>query len=107
MVVEAAPPSAASPHLWPVLPRVTLGGLATSGPAHRVNGSDVLRLIEQLWPGLERRVSLFAGELAETERFLVRPVEEALLPLSPGEQAVQYAAAATPLAIAAAERALA
>jgi alkylresorcinol/alkylpyrone synthase len=106
MVVEAAPRSAASPHLWPVLPPVSLDGLATSVPAHRVNGSDVLRLITQLWPRLERRVSLFAGELAETERFLVRPVEEALLPLSPGEQAVQYAAAATPLAIAAAERAL-
>ena len=36
----------------------------------------------------------------------MRPIEEALLPLVPGEQAVRYAAEATPLAIAAAERAI-
>ena len=65
-----------------------------------------MRLIAQVWPRLERRVSLFTDELSETHRFLVRPIEEALLPLSPGEQAVRYAAEATPLAIAAAERAI-
>src|SRR6202035_2003211 len=49
---------------------------------------------------------LFAGELSGTHRYLVRPVEEALTPLSPGDQALRYAAEATPLAIAAAEWAL-
>jgi alkylresorcinol/alkylpyrone synthase len=111
MVVEAAIRSAAVPDhsVDPVpsaLTPVTIDGIATAVPANRVNGSDVLRLITQLWPRLERRVSLFADELTETQRFLVRPIEEALLPLSPGEQALRYAAEATPLAIAAAERAL-
>jgi alkylresorcinol/alkylpyrone synthase len=106
MVVEAASRAAALPGAWAVLSPVSIDGLATAVPANRVNGSDVLRLITQLWPRLERRVSLFADELAATERFLVRPVDEALLPLSPGEQAVLYASAATPLAIAAAEHAL-
>ncbi|MGA7986982.1 MAG: 3-oxoacyl-[acyl-carrier-protein] synthase III C-terminal domain-containing protein [Candidatus Dormiibacterota bacterium] len=106
MVVEAASRAAASPGVWPALPPVSIDGLATALPANRVLGSDVLRLITQLWPRLERRVSLFADELAETQRFLVRPIEEALVPLSPGEQAVRYAATATPLALAAAEHAL-
>ena len=75
-------------------------------PAIEVGGDEVLRLITQLWPRLERRVSLFAEELSGTHRFLVRPIEEALVPLTPGEQAVRYAAEATPLAIAAAERAI-
>ena len=70
-------------------------------------GGEILRLISRLWPRLERRVSLFADELDDTHRYLVRPIEEALLPLSPGEQAVRYAAEATPLAMAAAGRALA
>jgi alkylresorcinol/alkylpyrone synthase len=85
---------------------VSIHGLATAVPSNRVGGHEVLRLITQLWPRLERRVSLFTGELGETQRYLVRPIEEALLPLSPGEQAVRYAAEATPLAIAAAEGAL-
>ena len=106
MVVEAAPHTAAWPDAWSALPPVTIDGLATAVPANRINGADVLRLITGLWPRLERRVSLFADELAETQRFVVRPIEEALIPLSPGEQAVHYAAAATPLAIAAAERAI-
>jgi alkylresorcinol/alkylpyrone synthase len=80
--------------------------MGTAVPSHRVGGDDVLRLLTQLWPRLERRVSLFADELSATNRYLVRPIEEAMLPLSPGEQAVRYAAEATPLAIAAAERAL-
>jgi alkylresorcinol/alkylpyrone synthase len=90
----------------PVLSPVSLRGLGTAVPAHRAGGDEVLRLITQLWPRLERRVSLFAAELASTQRYLVRPITEALLPLSPGEQALRYAAEATPLAIAAAERAL-
>jgi predicted naringenin-chalcone synthase len=89
-------------HLRPV----SIRGLGTAVPSNRLGGDEVLRLITQLWPRLERRVSLFTGELAETQRYLVRPVEEALLPLSPGEQAVRYAAEATPLAIAAATTAL-
>jgi alkylresorcinol/alkylpyrone synthase len=112
MVVEAVSRSAAHPDRWSalssaLLPSVTIGGLATALPAHRVGGDEVLRLITQVWPRLERRVSLFADELAETQRYLVRPVEEALLPLTPSEQAARYAAEATPLAIAAAERAIA
>src|ERR1700680_626790 len=90
----------------PPIPPVSIQGLATALPAHRVGGDEVLRLITQLWPRLERRVGMCADELAETQRFLVRPIEEALIPLSPGEQAVRYAAEATPLAIAAAERAI-
>jgi alkylresorcinol/alkylpyrone synthase len=90
----------------PALRAVGIHGLGTAVPPHRVGGDDVLRLLTQLWPRLERRVSLFADELSETHRYLVRPIEEALLPLSPGEQALRYAAEATPLAIAAAERAL-
>lgn len=86
---------------------VTIHGLATAVPPHQVRGDDVLRLIAQVWPRLERRVSLFADELSETQRFLVRPIEESLLPLSPGDQAGRYAAEATSLAITAAERALA
>lgn len=66
MVVEAAPRTAASPGAWDVLPPVSIDGLATAVPANPVSGSDVLRLITQLWPRLERRVSLFADELAET-----------------------------------------
>jgi alkylresorcinol/alkylpyrone synthase len=89
------------------LPPVSIHGLATAVPSNRVGGDEVLRLIAQLWPRVERRVSLFTGELAETQRYLVRPIEETLLPLSPGEQAVRYAAEATPLAIAAAKGALA
>ena len=89
-----------------ILPPVSIHGLGTSVPTNRVGGDEVLRLITQLWPRLERRVSLFTDELAETQRYLVRPVEEALLPLSPGEQATRYAAEATPLAIAAATNAL-
>lgn len=85
---------------------VSIHGLATAVPSNRVAGAEVLRLIAQLWPRLERRISLFTDELAETQRYLVRPIEEALLPLSPGEQAVRYAAEATPLALAAAQRAL-
>ena len=88
------------------LPPVTIGGLGTAVPQHRVGGDEVLRLVKQLWPRLERRVSLFADELSETHRYLVRPIEEALVPLSPGEQAVRYAAEATPLALAGAERAI-
>jgi alkylresorcinol/alkylpyrone synthase len=85
---------------------VSIRGLATAVPSNRVGGGEVLRLITQLWPRLERRISLFTDELAATQRYLVRPIEETLLPLSPGEQAVRYAAEATPLAIAAAQRAL-
>jgi predicted naringenin-chalcone synthase len=109
MVVEAAIRSAALPDrssAWPVLARVGIDGLGTAVPPHRVGGDEVLRLISQLWPRLERRVSLFAHELSDTHRYLVRPIEEALLPLTPGEQAVRYAAEATPLAMAAAERAI-
>jgi alkylresorcinol/alkylpyrone synthase len=91
----------------PILPAVSIHGLATALPPHQVGGDEVLRLITELWPRLERRVGMFAGELAETQRYLVRPVAEALIPLSPGEQAVRYAAEATPLAIAAASGALA
>jgi alkylresorcinol/alkylpyrone synthase len=90
-----------------LLPPVSIQGLATALPAHRVGGDEVLRLITQLWPRLERRVGMFAGELAETQRYLVRPAAETLLPLPPGEQALRYAAEATPLAIAAAAGALA
>ena len=109
MVVEAAIRSAALPDRragWPVLAPVTIDGFGTAVPAHRVDGDEVLRLIAQVWPRLARRVSLFTEELSGTHRFLVRPIDEALLPLSPGEQAVRYAAEATPLAIAAAERAI-
>jgi alkylresorcinol/alkylpyrone synthase len=111
MVLEAASRSAALPDRIPFLTRpaaraVTIQGLGTAVPPYRVGGDDVLRLLTQLWPRLERRVSLFADELSETHRYLVRPIEEALVPLSPGEQALRYAAEATPLAIAAAERAL-
>jgi alkylresorcinol/alkylpyrone synthase len=90
-----------------LLSPVSIQGLGTAVPVHRVGGDEVLRLISQVWPRLQRRVSLFAEELAATQRYLVRPVTEALLPLTPGEQAVRYAAEATPLAIAAAEGALA
>jgi alkylresorcinol/alkylpyrone synthase len=89
-----------------ILTPVSIHGLGTSVPSNRVGGDEVLRLITQLWPRLERRVSLFTSELAETQRYLVRPVEDALLPLSPAEQAARYAAEATPLAIAAATKAL-
>src|ERR1700730_15289864 len=110
MVVEAAIRSAALPDRRAVprdlLAPVTIDGLATAVPAHRVGGDEVLRLIAGLWLRLERRISLFTDELSDTHRFLVRPIEEALIPLSPGEQAVRYAAEATPLAIAAAERAM-
>ncbi len=91
----------------PPLPPVSIHGLATAVPSHRASGAEVLRLISRLWPRLERRVSLFADELADTQRYLVRPIEEGLVPLSPGNQAVRYAAEATPLAIAAAAGALA
>jgi alkylresorcinol/alkylpyrone synthase len=112
MVLEAASRSAALQDRRPDLTRsalraVGIHGLGTAVPSHRVGGDQVLRLLTQLWPRLERRVSLFADELSETHRYLVRPIEEALVPLSPGEQAQHYAAQATPLAIAAAERALA
>ncbi len=109
MVVEAAIRSAALPDRgtgWPVPAPVTIDGLGTAVPANQVDGDEVLRLIAQVWPRLARRVSLFTEELSGTHRFLVRPIDEALLPLSPGEQAVRYAAEATPLAIAAAERAI-
>src|SRR5579864_5538961 len=112
MVVEAATRSAALPDrrvraLHPAHAPVTIHGLATAVPPHQVGGDEVLRLIAQMWPRLERRVNLFADELSETQRFLVRPIEESLLPLSPGDQAARYAAEATSLAITAAERALA
>jgi alkylresorcinol/alkylpyrone synthase len=90
-----------------VLSPVSIQGMGTAVPPHRVGGDEVLRLITEVWPRMERRVSLFTGELAATQRYLVRPVAEALVPLSPGEQAVRYADEAKPLAIAAAERALA
>jgi alkylresorcinol/alkylpyrone synthase len=111
MVLEAASRSTVLPGRKPYVAThapsaVSIQGLGTAVPAHRVGGDDVLRLLTQLWPRLERRVSLFADELSETHRYLVRPIEEAVLPLSPGEQAQRYAAEATPLAIAAAERAL-
>src|SRR5580700_10942693 len=111
MVLEAASRSTVLPGRKPYVAThapsaVSIQGLGTAVPAHRVGGDDVLRLLTQLWPRLERRVSLFADELSETHRYLVRPIEEAMLPLSPGEQAVRYAAEATPLAIAAAERAI-
>jgi predicted naringenin-chalcone synthase len=111
MVVEAAIRTASLPGRYadssPAPAPVSIDGLATAVPAYPVGGDEVLRLIAQLWPRLKRRVSLFTDELSDTRRYLVRPVEEALLPLSPGEQAVRYAAEATPLAIAAAERAIA
>src|SRR6202049_2504266 len=109
MVVEAAIRSAALPDRRAqgrVPVPVTIDGLGTAVPANQVEGDEVLRLIAQVWPRLARRVSLFTEELSGTHRFLVRPIEEALIPLSPGEQAVRYAAEATPLAIAAAERAI-
>ena len=93
--------------LRPAQAPVTIDGIATAVPPHRGRrrrGSSPRSPGCGRW--LERRVSLFADrELAETQRFLVRPIEEALLPLRPGEQAARYAAEATPLAIAAAERA--
>src|SRR5580658_1942193 len=111
MVVEAASRSAALPDRRPALtqsaPRaVTIHGMGTALPSHRVGGDDVMRLLTQLWPRLERRISLLANELSATHLYLVLPIEEAMLALSPGEQALRYAAEATPLAIAAAERAL-
>src|SRR5579864_1765591 len=108
MVVEAAIRSAALPDRGAAraVP-ITIDGLGTAVPLHRVGGDEVLRLITQVWPRLERRVSLFTDELSDTNRFLVRSVEEALIPLSPGEQAVRYAAEATRLALVAAQRAIA
>lgn len=109
MVVEAAIRSAALSDrrtTWPVLAPVSISGLATALPAYRVGGDEVLRLITHLWPRLERRVSLFTDELSDTHRYLVRPLGDALVPLSPGDQAVRYAAEATPLALAAARRAI-
>jgi alkylresorcinol/alkylpyrone synthase len=111
MVVEAASRAVALPDRLhavsrPKLAPVSIHGLATAVPSHQIGGDEVLRLITQLWPRLERRVSLFADELSNTHRYLVRPIEEALLPLSPGEQAIRYAAEARPLAIAAAEKAI-
>ena len=109
MVVEAAIRAADLPDRGAgstPLPPVTIGGLGTAVPRHGVGGDEVLHLLKQVWPRLERRVSLFADELSETRRYLVRPIEEALVPLSPGEQAVRYAAEATPLALACAERAI-
>jgi len=85
---------------------VGIDGVGTAVPRHLLRGDDVLRLVAQLWPRLERRIGLFADELAGTQRYLVRPATEALLPLTPGEQAVRYTAEAAPLAITAAERAL-
>jgi len=112
MVLEAASRSAALPDRRPALTPaanrvVGIHGLGTAVPAYRVGGDDVLRMLTKVWPRLERRVSLFADELSDTHRFLVRPLDDALLPLSPGEQAQRYAAEATPLAITAVERALA
>ncbi|MHB8490384.1 MAG: type III polyketide synthase [Candidatus Dormibacteria bacterium] len=110
MVVEAAIRAAALPDRrngpWEPLAPVTIDGLATAVPPHRVGGDEVLRLITNLWPRLERRVSLFTDELSATHRYLVRPIDETLVPLSPSEQAVRYAAEATALAVTAAERAL-
>jgi alkylresorcinol/alkylpyrone synthase len=111
MVLEAAIRAAALPdprtlERHPVLAPVTIHGFGTAVPPHRAGGDEVLRLITQLWPRLERRVSLFADELSDTQRYLVRPIDEALLPLTPGQQAVRYAAEAMPLAVVAAERAL-
>ncbi len=109
MAVEAAIRSAAMPDRRVARPApapVTIEGLGTAVPPNRVGGDEVLRLITQLWPRLERRVSLFTNELSDRHRYLVRPVEEALVPLSPGEQAARYAAEATPLALAAARRAI-
>ena len=109
MVVEAAIHSAAlagGSSASRVLAPVSIDGLGTAVPPYRAGGDEVLRLITQLWPRLERRVSLFADELSNTQRYLVRPIDEALIPLTPAEQATRYAAEATPLAIAAAERAI-
>ena len=110
MVVEAAIRSASLPDrrsAWPVAAPVAVRGLGTAVPPYRVGGDELLRLITQLWPRMERRVSLFADELSETQRYLVRPIDQALIQLSPGEQAVRYAAEATPLALAAAHRGIA
>src|ERR1022692_1115828 len=109
MVVEAAIRSAALPDRragWPVLAPVTIDGFGTAVPAHRIDGDEVLRLIAQVWPRLARRVSLFTEELSGTHRFLVRPIDQALLPLTPGDQAVRYAAEAPPPASTPAERAI-
>jgi alkylresorcinol/alkylpyrone synthase len=109
MVVEAAIRSAALPggsSASQVLAPVSIEGLGTAVPPYRAGGDEVLRLITRLWPRLERRVSLFADELGNTQRYLVRPIDEALIPLTPSEQAMRYAAEATPLAIVAAERAI-
>src|SRR5580700_4770042 len=110
MVVEAAIRSTSLPDrrsAWPLPASVSVKGLGTAVPQYRVGGDELLRLITQLWPRMERRVSLFTDELAETQRYLVRPIDEALNQLSPGEQAVRYAAEATPLALVAAHRAIA
>src|SRR6202051_2777675 len=110
MVVEAAIRSAALPDRragWPILAPVSISGLGTALPPYRVGGDEVLQLITHLWPRLERRVSLFTDELSDTHRYLVRPLSDALVPLSPGDQAIRYAAEATPLALAAARRAIA
>src|SRR5579862_1186562 len=85
---------------------VTVAGIGTALPPYRVGGDEVLRMVARLWPRLEHRVGLFTGELAGGHRHLVRPLEEAMRPLAPGEQASRYAAEATTLALAAAERAL-
>src|SRR5580704_1434466 len=110
MVVEAAIRSTSLPDrrsAWPLPASVSVKGLGTAVPQYRVGGAELLRLITQVWPRMERRVSLFTDELAETQRYLVRPIDEALNQLSPGEQAVRYAAEATPLALVAAHRAIA
>jgi alkylresorcinol/alkylpyrone synthase len=110
MVVEAAIRSAALPDprgARPAPAPVTIDGLGTAVPPYRISGEDILPVIAKLWPRLARRVSLFTDELTGSHRYLVRPMEDALLPLSPGEQADRYASEATALAVAAAERAIA
>lgn len=90
----------------PVAP-VTIAGVATALPPHRVGHDELLALLAGVWPRLARHTSLLAGEVDDGLRFVVRPLTELTTPLAPGEQSRRYAVAASSLATAAAERALA
>jgi alkylresorcinol/alkylpyrone synthase len=86
---------------------VTLRGLGTATPPHRVSRRDVVAVLPRIWPALARRSSLLADGSEDEYRHLSRRPEEMLVGLTLGEQTSRYLDIAPALAAAAAERAIA
>lgn len=86
---------------------VAIAGLGTALPRHRVDGSELLATLSEVWPPLRRRIRGFAAELANGSRYLVRPPSDFAHSVPLEHQRSRYLDEATRLGEVAARQALA